>query len=205
MTPTSHAILGLLSIVPMSGYDLAQAADRSLGRFWPISKSQIYAELARLEPQGLVEGTEIAQDRRPDKRVFHLTRDGEEVLDSWLASRDLAPPTFRLPFLLKIFLGHRMTPERNADLLQAVGAGALAQAEELRAFLAGADHPDAAYARLTVSFLLRQAEAVAAWAREAQASLPTGPIAIDPRRASSTVAAALFAAIPAHDGGQVSP
>ena len=60
MTPTSRAILGLLSIVPMSGYDLAQAAERMVGRFWPVSKSQVYAELARLEPLGLVQGTEIA-------------------------------------------------------------------------------------------------------------------------------------------------
>src|SRR5260370_871676 len=55
----------------MSGYDLAQAAERSVGRFWPISKSQVYAELARLEPLGLVQGTEIAQDRRPDNRRLH--------------------------------------------------------------------------------------------------------------------------------------
>ena len=92
MTPTSRAILGLLSIVPMSGYDLVQAADAAVGRFWPVSKSQVYAELARLEPLGLVRGTEIAQERRPDKRVFRLTGRGEEALDAWLESADRQRP-----------------------------------------------------------------------------------------------------------------
>src|SRR6266498_1174193 len=45
LTTTSHAILGLLSIAPMSGYDLYQAVEGSTGHFWPISKSQVYAEL----------------------------------------------------------------------------------------------------------------------------------------------------------------
>jgi PadR family transcriptional regulator AphA len=203
VTPTSQAILGLLSIVPMSGYDLAQAAERSVGRFWPVSKSQVYAELARLEPLQLVQGTEIAQDRRPDKRVFRLTEQGENALDSWLESDDLAAPRFRLPFLLKIFFGHRAAPGRSADLLQEVRAGALSQVQELEALLAVLDHPDAAYARLTVSFLLRMAEATAAWARDAQASLPPGRIGIDPRRANSTVAMAMFKAVPARGAGEV--
>jgi PadR family transcriptional regulator AphA len=202
---TPQAILGLLSIVPMSGYDLAQAAERSVGRFWPISKSQVYAELARLEPLGLVRGTEIAQDRRPDKRVFHLTERGEEALDSWLESDELAAPKFRLPFLLKIFLGHRMAPRHSAELLQEVRAGALAQAGDLESLLAVMDHPGAAYARLTVSLLLRLAETIAAWAQDAGAGLPPGRIVIDPRRADSTVAAAMFKVVPAPDAGEVSP
>jgi PadR family transcriptional regulator, regulatory protein AphA len=205
MTPASRAILGLLSIVPMSGYDLAHAADAAVGRFWPVSKSQVYAELARLEPLGLVQGTEIAQERRPDKRVFRLTGQGEEALDAWLESDELGAPRFRLPFLLKIFLGHRMAPRHSAELLQEVRAGALAQAGDLEALLAVMDHPDAAYARLTVSLLLRLAETVAAWAQDAGAGLPPGRIGIDPNRAGSTVAAAMFKAVPAPDAGEVSP
>jgi PadR family transcriptional regulator, regulatory protein AphA len=203
MTSTSRAILGLLSIVPMSGYDLAQSAERTVGRFWPVSKSQVYAELARLQPLGLVQGTEVAQDRRPDKRVFRLTERGEEALDGWLESDDLAAPRFQLPFLLKIFLGHRTAPGRSAALLQEVRARALAQVQELEALLAVLDHPDAAYARLTVSFLLRMAETTAAWAQDAQASLPLGRISVDPRRGSSTVAVAMFQAVPPHRAGGV--
>ena len=204
MTPTSPAILGLLSIVPMSGYDLAHAAEGSVGRFWPISKSQVYAELARLEPLGLVEGTEIAQDRRPDKRVFHLTERGEQVLDSWLESEDLAAPKFRLPFLLKVFLGHRTAPRHTAELLREVRAGALAQAEELGSVLPDMEHPDAAYARMTVSLLVRLAETIADWTRDAEAWLPPERISIDPRRTGSTKAVALLRAFPRPGPGSAS-
>jgi DNA-binding PadR family transcriptional regulator len=67
---TSYAVLGLLTFAPTSGYDLAIAADRSIANFWPISKSQVYSELRRLEKLGLVRSREVEQDKRPDKRVF---------------------------------------------------------------------------------------------------------------------------------------
>lgn len=194
LTTTSQAILGLLSIVPMSGYDLAQAAEHSIRLFWPVSKSQVYAELARLEPMGLVQGAEIAQEGRPDKRLFRLTEQGEAVLDSWLESADPGAARHRLPFLLKVFFGHRMAPERTAELLREVRAKARAEAAELSSLLAVMDHPDAAYARLTVSFGVRMTEAMAAWAEEAEACLPPERIEIDPRRVGSTTASALFRA-----------
>jgi DNA-binding PadR family transcriptional regulator len=120
LTTSSHAILGLLSIAPMSGYDLFQAVERSVGRFWPISRSQVYAELARLEPLGLVQGTDVPQERLPDKRVFQLTMAGEEALDAWLGHGELEHPQFRISFLLKILFGHRRQPGDNALLLQVV-------------------------------------------------------------------------------------
>jgi PadR family transcriptional regulator, regulatory protein AphA len=102
LTTNSHAILGLLSITPMSGYDLHLAVERAVGRFWPISKSQVYAELSRLQSLGLIEGSEVWQRALPDKRVFRLTEAGEQALDAWLADGQHADPQFRIPFLLKV-------------------------------------------------------------------------------------------------------
>src|SRR5207245_7840449 len=87
-----------VAIAPMSGYDLHQAVDRSVRHMWPISKSQVYAELARLEPLGLVGGTDVPQERLPDKRVFSLTGAGEGGLDEWLEDPDVEAPQVRLPF-----------------------------------------------------------------------------------------------------------
>jgi hypothetical protein len=53
-----HAILGILSFSPMTGYDLKKAFDRSVRHFWPVNQSQIYRTLAELDastplpPQG---------------------------------------------------------------------------------------------------------------------------------------------------------
>src|SRR5260370_42312219 len=97
LSTTSHAVMALLSFAPMSGYQLARAADRSISRFWPISKPQVYAELQRLETVDLVEATEVAQDKLPDKRVFRLTPAGERALDDWLADRRPATTPVRAP------------------------------------------------------------------------------------------------------------
>src|SRR5438445_5020889 len=106
----------------MSGYDLHQAVSRSIAHFWPVSKTQVYAELARLEPLGLVEGTDIPQERLPDKRVFRLTEAGEQALDAWLGNGEIEDLQFRIPFLLKALFGHRRPPRDTARLLQLVGA-----------------------------------------------------------------------------------
>lgn len=173
LTTSSHALLGLLSIAPMSGYDLHQAVQRSAGRFWPISKSQVYAELARLEPLGLIRGREVRQERLPDKRVFELTEAGEDALDRWLDDGPLEDPQFRLPLLLKVLFGHRRVPGDTGALLRDVQDEAAARAGLYREFLdLLSTVGDTEYARITVLHALRVAEAEAGWAREAQRLLP---------------------------------
>ena len=52
---TPNALLGLLSLGPMSGYDIRQLIPRSIGYFWNESYGQIYPGLKRLAAAGLVE------------------------------------------------------------------------------------------------------------------------------------------------------
>jgi PadR family transcriptional regulator, regulatory protein AphA len=42
LTPTSFAILGLLSIQPFTTYELAQQMDRTVSWFWPRAASMVY-------------------------------------------------------------------------------------------------------------------------------------------------------------------
>jgi len=184
LTTTSCAVLGLLSICPMSGYDLHQAVTRSIAHFWPISKSQVYAELGRLEPLGLVEGTDVPQQRLPDKRVFQLTTAGAEALDTWLSDQPAGPLQMRIPFLLKALLGHRRPPDATSALLQEVRTGAAAEARRFARFSELLDSaPGTHYARITVLFGRKIAEAMAEWAEEAQALLPEGQDRIGPQGA----------------------
>jgi DNA-binding PadR family transcriptional regulator len=200
LTTTSYALLGLLSISPMSGYDLQQAVSRSIAHFWPVSKSQVYAELARLEPLGLIERTDVPQERRPDKRLFHLSPEGEEALDGWLADSPVEPIQMRIAFLLKTLLGHRRPPQATRALLEQVQAGAGQEADKFARFgdrLAGT--PDASYARITVLFGQKIAQAIAEWAEEAAAMLPDRQPSIDPRRQAPRNAPELLLAGPDHE------
>ena len=101
---TSYAILGLISFGEMSGYDVKRFADRSIGYFfWSPASSQIYAELRRLRSLGYVRDREVRQERRPDKRLYRITGDGEQALQRWLERSDVTPDMSKSLFLLKLF------------------------------------------------------------------------------------------------------
>jgi DNA-binding PadR family transcriptional regulator len=189
--------MALLSLAPMSGYQLAKAAARSISRFWPISKPQVYSELQRLEAEGLVVGTEVAQERLPDKRVFRLTRAGERALDAWLADGQREASRFRIPFLVKTMVGHRLPRSRMRELLGEYRRAAEAERRalnELDELLAG--NPDAVYARATVRFGLKLSAAIAEWTQEVESMLPERPISIDPRRPEAVKTLTLFESVP---------
>ena len=52
MNGVAPVILGLLSLRPMSGYDMKRIVDHSTRFFWAASYGQIYPELRRLEADG---------------------------------------------------------------------------------------------------------------------------------------------------------
>jgi Transcriptional regulator PadR-like family len=51
---TETAVLGALSVMPMTGYAIREAIRDVLGHFWSESFGQIYPTLAELERQGYV-------------------------------------------------------------------------------------------------------------------------------------------------------
>ena len=71
-----HAILVALSEQASTGYDLARRFDKSIGQFWTATHQQVYKVLGRMEGDGWVDVTVVAQDGRPDKKLYELTTDG---------------------------------------------------------------------------------------------------------------------------------
>lgn len=100
----AHAILALLIREPMSGYDLNKNFERSVGSFWKATHQQIYRELSKMEDQGLVAAREVAQEGRPDKKLYSVTQLGKETLALWIAEPcEVAPVKDEL--LVKVFVG----------------------------------------------------------------------------------------------------
>ena len=64
---TPNALLGLLSLGPMSGYDIRQLIPQSIGHFWSESYGQIYPGLKRLAAAGLVEKKTERKKGSPDR------------------------------------------------------------------------------------------------------------------------------------------
>ncbi|MCU7821941.1 PadR family transcriptional regulator [Kitasatospora sp. DSM 101779] len=96
-----HAILVSLLEQPGSGYELARRFDRSIGRFWTATHQQIYRVLRRMEADGWVAAEEVAQDGRPDKKVYSATAAGRGVLVGWLRE-PVEPETVRHELAVKI-------------------------------------------------------------------------------------------------------
>ena len=73
-----------------SGYEIKKAfQEGAFSHFQDASFGSIYPALGRLSSEGLVECTQMAQEKRPDKKVYKLTQSGEDSLITSL----LTPPT----------------------------------------------------------------------------------------------------------------
>jgi DNA-binding PadR family transcriptional regulator len=196
LTTTSYAILGLLSFARMSGYDLAAVSRRSIAHFWPVSKTQVYAELRRLAELGLADGTPAERSGGPAKTIYELTPAGEEALDAWLAQPAVDRTRLRAPALLKLLLGHRSTPRQTREQLRTFRADAVRRRDALDVLVATlAENPDATYAWATALFGLRLTEAIVAWADEVAARLPERTFRVDPRRREPAKAVALLGTV----------
>ncbi|WP_072802533.1 PadR family transcriptional regulator [Rhodococcoides yunnanense] len=104
-----HAILVSLTELSGSGYELARRFDKSIGFFWSATHQQIYRVLTRMDAAGWVVGTTVAQDGRPDKKVYAVAEAGREELDRWIAE-----PTD--PSVLRDELAVKIRGAANGDL-----------------------------------------------------------------------------------------
>jgi DNA-binding PadR family transcriptional regulator len=112
-----HALLGLLSFSPMTGYELKQFFDSSVQHFWNAELSQIYPTLKNLEEQGFVEKHLEVQENRPNRKVYEITPAGRDEFTRWV--REPSPPAdMRDPFLIKIFFGSQLPLEDMLVLLR---------------------------------------------------------------------------------------
>ncbi|MER5184164.1 PadR family transcriptional regulator [Streptomyces sp. NPDC002896] len=87
-----HAVLAALLDEELSGYELAKAFDLGVANFWHAQPQQVYAELPRLEQDGLITGREVVQESRPNKRLFKVTDAGLAELERFTALA--AKPSF---------------------------------------------------------------------------------------------------------------
>ncbi|MBO0512703.1 PadR family transcriptional regulator [Streptomyces beijiangensis] len=96
-----YAVLGALLEGEASGYDLAKIFDVSVSNFWAATPQQLYRELERLAADGLVEARVVAQDRRPNKRMFTLSAAGRQDLAAFTA-KEPRPTAARDELLVKV-------------------------------------------------------------------------------------------------------
>jgi Predicted transcriptional regulators len=97
----NHAILGLLSIKPFSGYDLKKLIQDSFFMPWSGNNNQIYRALVELHDSGMVSKTVQHQESTPSKKIYAITEEGLAALKKWVLSSAEAPE-FKKIFLIQL-------------------------------------------------------------------------------------------------------
>jgi len=112
-----YIVLGLLTQHPRYGYELKRQAEQALGSGADLNPGQLYPLLHKLAEQHLIAGERIAQEIRPDKRVFTLTEAGMHDLQAWL---DEPPPVQvgRSPLFLRFMVVALVRPGLGATFLR---------------------------------------------------------------------------------------
>lgn len=105
-----HALLGILTVHPMTGYELKQFFDSSVQHFWNAELSQIYPTLKSLEEAAYVDKRVEIQESRPNRKIYDITESGREEFARWVRAPQPAVDT-RDPFLIKLFFGTELPIE----------------------------------------------------------------------------------------------
>jgi PadR family transcriptional regulator AphA len=111
------ALLAILRVGPLSGYDLAKQFGQSVGNVWYAPDSQIYPELRRMEVDGLVVAEEQTRGERGRRRLYHVTELGQSAFLEWAAS-PLEYQRVRDPAHLRAAYLEATTPQAAREFLQ---------------------------------------------------------------------------------------
>jgi DNA-binding PadR family transcriptional regulator len=104
LTPTSYIVLGLLErLGEGTPYDLKTQVAATIGNFWSVPHSALYAEPERLAAAGYL--SERREDGGRRRRLYSLTEQGREALREWREAPTTELPELRDPGLLKLFFG----------------------------------------------------------------------------------------------------
>jgi PadR family transcriptional regulator AphA len=104
LTPTSYIVLGMLAQADeATPYDLKQMVAVTVGNFFRVPHSQIYAEPERLAKAGYLHEKRENSGRR--RKHYSLTKKGQQALDDWIATPTDELYELRDPGLLKLGFG----------------------------------------------------------------------------------------------------
>lgn len=130
-----HAVLATLLDADASGYELAKRFDASVANFWHALPQQIYGELRHLEQHGLIRGRAVRQQGRPDKRVFTITKAGQQALRQFAAT-PTKPGALKEDLAVKVYAAAVADPQA---LIAAINQRATESAAKLERYERQAD------------------------------------------------------------------
>jgi len=105
---TQYAILGALSLEPMSGYEMKKRMAMNTDHFWSESNGQLYPTLAKLAEKKFITVKEEVVGGKW-RKIYTITKNGKQKLSQWLLE-DVEYYPARDALLLKLFYGQNVSP-----------------------------------------------------------------------------------------------
>jgi len=172
---TPYAILGMLSLAPMSGYDIRKEAATSIGYFWSESYGQIYPALRELKAEGWIRRRPGRSGGSRDRQVYELTDRGRKELAAWRAEPPRDAPA-RNELLLKLFFGGRDAVGHETEWIDKLLADQREVLRELERIQEQVkkeqhEHPSLPFWLMTLSYGEHRSRALLRWGRETQKTL----------------------------------
>jgi DNA-binding PadR family transcriptional regulator len=166
VSQTKLAVLGALSVEPMTGYVVRRSIAETLGHFWSESFGQIYPALAELEKEGAIRR---ATPGLTSGSTFEITPAGSETLRQLLAEPFESAPQ-RNALLLRMFFGRHLGSSACRALLEEAIDDAELRKSGFAAIRAEMENEavteDSPYWRIALDAGERTVEASIEWARE---------------------------------------
>lgn len=178
-----EVILTVLARGEMTGYEITKDFEAVYVHFWRASHQQVYRELARLNEDGRVTVKAVAQEGRPDKKIYAITKVGLEELKRWIV-QPTEPPRAQYDLLVKLLGSHVVDKRSFQRELMRIRERAQQWLKELRAMrheclrtrATWSDHDRILYLTLRRGLLLGQAQA--RWLKEVTEFIEAGTLQI---------------------------
>ncbi len=158
-----YALLGFLYEGPCHGYEMHKRVTDpdGIGMVWGVKIANLYAQLAKLEKEGLISGRKKTADTRPTRMEYSLTPKGKAAFVDWLYLIVNHPRDIRQEFMVRLFFLNKIQPERTREIIGT-------QLEVCRTWMDQLDHPDTHepteyFHNMVMLFRRLQVEAMVNW------------------------------------------
>jgi DNA-binding PadR family transcriptional regulator len=166
LTTLEYALLGLVGMSPMTGYDVHKVFATTPLAHFSSSPGAIYPALRRLAHIGLLEARlDTAREARP-RRVYSLTQSGEHALEAWLHQPVTREELIRgagAPVLRFALSGGRLSREETLAYLETYKKVVTAYIDELRGYVEQSTSPENLQGSLALYHGIRGFESEREW------------------------------------------
>lgn len=172
---TQFAVLGCLSIRPMSAYEIKHFMQGTTHYFWMEHEAQLYPTLSKLHDAKFVSCREEEAEKSGIRKIYKITAKGKSALTEWLIKSE-EPVSYRNEFLLKLFFGDKVDTKFMRKKIETYAAS-LSQELHLFEHLIDELHSVKVsekrrfFIEATIRYGIKSKQAEIAWCHETQAML----------------------------------